>query len=105
MHAILCIVREHKAGKRVEWDGLAMSPRYKFDPLPSSGGPQPLRPASDAQQTPRPRDRGVAASVFLLALFTGVRGRDVLRSSEQFSSNPQLTLRFARHTSSRVTLT
>src|SRR5215217_132223 len=30
MHAILCTAREHQAGKRVERDGLAESPRYKF---------------------------------------------------------------------------
>jgi hypothetical protein len=30
MHAIFCTAREQKAGKRVEWDGLAESPRYKF---------------------------------------------------------------------------
>src|SRR5215213_10734000 len=30
MHAILRSAREHQAGKRTEWDGLAESPRYKF---------------------------------------------------------------------------
>ena len=30
MHAIFRTAREHQAGKRVEWDGLAVSPRYKF---------------------------------------------------------------------------
>jgi hypothetical protein len=45
MHAILCTAREQKAAKRAEWDGLAVRPRYKFDALPSSGGPQILTPA------------------------------------------------------------
>jgi hypothetical protein len=44
MHTIFCIAREHQAGKRVEWDGLAVRPRFKFDHLPSSGGPQILMP-------------------------------------------------------------
>jgi hypothetical protein len=44
MACIFCIASEHQAGKRVEWDGLAVSPRYKFNPLPSSGGPQILTP-------------------------------------------------------------
>src|SRR5215212_10182555 len=30
MHAIFRTAREHQAGKRVEWDGLSVSPRYKF---------------------------------------------------------------------------
>jgi AraC-like DNA-binding protein len=30
MHAIFRTAREHQAGKRVEWDGLAVSPRYRF---------------------------------------------------------------------------
>ncbi len=30
MHAIFRTAHEHQAGKRVEWDGLAVSPRYKF---------------------------------------------------------------------------
>jgi hypothetical protein len=28
MHAILRSAHEHQAGKRAEWDGLAVSPRY-----------------------------------------------------------------------------
>jgi hypothetical protein len=44
MHAIFCTAHEYQAGKRVEWDGFAASPRYKFNPLPSSGGPQILMP-------------------------------------------------------------
>jgi hypothetical protein len=28
--SVLCSAREHQAGKRAEWDGLAVSPRYKF---------------------------------------------------------------------------
>jgi hypothetical protein len=44
MHAILCTAREQKAAKRVERDGLAVRDRYKFNPLPSSGGPQNLTP-------------------------------------------------------------
>ncbi len=30
MHAIFRTAHEHQAGKRVAWDGLAVSPRYKF---------------------------------------------------------------------------
>ena len=30
MHAIFRTAREHQAGKRVEWDGVKLSPRYKF---------------------------------------------------------------------------
>ena len=30
LHAIFRTAREHQAGKRVEWDGLKISPRYKF---------------------------------------------------------------------------
>ena len=30
MHAIFRTSREHQAGKRVEWDGVKLSPRYKF---------------------------------------------------------------------------
>ena len=30
LHAIFRTAREHQAGKRVEWDGLQVSPRYKF---------------------------------------------------------------------------
>jgi hypothetical protein len=44
MHAIFCTAREQKAAKRVERDGLAVRPRYKFNSLPSSGGPQILMP-------------------------------------------------------------
>jgi hypothetical protein len=44
MHAILGTAREQKAAKRVERDGLAVRDRYKFDPLPSSGGTQILTP-------------------------------------------------------------
>jgi hypothetical protein len=44
MHAILCIAREQKAAKRVERDGVAVRDRYKFDLLPSGGGPQNLTP-------------------------------------------------------------
>src|SRR5215218_9347917 len=34
---------------------------------------------------PRPRDWGVAAPTFFLPLFTGVRGRGILRSSGRYS--------------------
>jgi hypothetical protein len=44
MHAIFCTAREHQAGKRVERDGLAVRPRYKFDPVHCCGGPQILTP-------------------------------------------------------------
>ena len=30
MHAIFRTAREHQAGKRVEWDGVKLSPRYRF---------------------------------------------------------------------------
>ncbi|MDQ3375921.1 MAG: hypothetical protein M3533_03375 [Actinomycetota bacterium] len=30
MHAIFRTAREHQAGKQVEWDGVKLSPRYKF---------------------------------------------------------------------------
>jgi len=30
MHAIFRTAREHQTGKRVEWDGVKLSPRYKF---------------------------------------------------------------------------
>ncbi len=30
MHAIFRTAREHQAGKRAEWDGVKLSPRYKF---------------------------------------------------------------------------
>jgi hypothetical protein len=43
MAAILGTAGEHSR-KEVEWDGLAVSPRYKFNPLPSSGWPQNLTP-------------------------------------------------------------
>jgi hypothetical protein len=44
MHAILRTAREHQPEKRVEWDRLVVSPRYNFNPLPSSGGWQIITP-------------------------------------------------------------
>ncbi len=95
MQAILRSTREHQAGKRAEWDGLAVSPRYKFrnEPLiewleitpEEERQLKTIISGDERRQRDHERDEKRSREAFL-PLFTDLRGRGIPRTSPVESS-------------------
>ena len=90
MHAILCTAREPQAGKRVEWGGLAESPRYKFrsealiewlEITPEEERKlKTIISGDERRRRDHERDEKRSREAFFMPLFTQVPGRGILRS-------------------------
>ena len=89
MHAILRRTRERQAGGRADWDGLAVSPRYKFgnealiewlEITPEEEHQlKTIISGDERPQRDHERDEKRSREAFM-PLFTGERGRWILRS-------------------------
>jgi hypothetical protein len=91
MHAILCTAREHQAGNRVESDGLAVSPRYKFrsealiewlEITPEEERKlKTIISGDERRRRDHECDEKRSKEAFFMPIFTGVRGSEIFGTS------------------------